>query len=421
MRKSIYGPTCLASGGRLSKDAGDRIAGEEFLVKSWSPISGRLPVFGAGASLLLTSAAYGWYGRTGTPLPLLGLKASTLVGILQVECFVVPSFPFIMAVLLQRPRSPQWKGVRVLVFAILILGTTSFVFDLDGWEGIGLFVSLTAMTYLGFFVGVEERLHRLPELALRWIANVLLLFALVGWFQLPSEVESWEIDDGVLPVGGLYFLTLAMLELSGFYESAFLRNAGRILTTDSARRVAETPKIAHDPGTDDWYRAAMPIAGSAALNLGPLLVAGYLAGAGARFIDARFEWPLSDHLERLWFPLIMILVLLPVRCYQLHLVLGMRERARARSGASRAILRFGVLATLYILVAALRYRADPTYHFAYALFPADAYGGFVLLEIPLLLFLVPATWARLGFGAPGALVTDRLSESTRSRVSPGGG
>ena len=55
------------------------------------------------------------------------------------------------------------------------------------------------------------------------------------------------------------------------------------------------------------------------------------------------------------------------------------------------------------------YGADPTYHFAYSLFPADAYEGFLLLEIPLLLFLVPATWLRLAF--PG------VSRSTRTSTN----
>ena len=43
--------------------------------------------------------------------------------------------------------------------------------------------------------------------------------SLVVWFQLPSDAESWGVYDGVLPVGGLYFLGLAGLELSGLYQS----------------------------------------------------------------------------------------------------------------------------------------------------------------------------------------------------------
>jgi hypothetical protein len=80
-------------------------------------------------------------------------------------------------------------------------------------------------------------------------------------------------------------------------------------------------------------------------------------------------------------------MLLPVRAFQLR---------RLLKGKARTI-GLTVLAALYLLVAALRVRADPTYHFEYSLFPEDAYLGFLLLEIPLLFILIPATWAAVAF------------------------
>lgn len=148
-----------------------------------------------------------------------------------------------------------------------------------------------------------------------------------------------------------------------------------------------------------FYWAVMPIVGSAAMNFAPLLLAGYLAGAGARLVGALCEWPLSAHIQQWWFPAIMMLVLLPVRGYQFRSLLKIRSKAAT-----------SILIVLYLLVAILRYRADPTYHFAYRLLPEDAYEGFLLLEIPLLVFLVPATWLVLAFPKD-------VSRSTRTSAS----
>jgi hypothetical protein len=132
----------------------------------------------------------------------------------------------------------------------------------------------------------------------------------------------------------------------------------------------------------------VPILGSAALSFLPLLLAGYAAGAGARFLDARIEWPASALIWQWWFPAVVASILLGARCYQFHLLTRGRARLRARILA--------VLVLLYLGVAVLRYRADPTYHFDYSLFPEDAYEGFLWL-VPLLFFLVPATWLAFAF------------------------
>jgi hypothetical protein len=367
-------------------------------VKPRSSILERLPVWAATASLLFTSAAYGWFQRTRTPL--LGMDADWLVAIVNVEFLVVHSFPFLLMVALQRPRLPQWQGVRGLAFGLLLLMYFTGAHDLAGWQGVGLFASLAAVTYLGFFVRFDEGIHKFPELGLRWLCNTILLISLAAWFQLPSDAASWDVGNGVLPVGGLYFLCLAGLELSGFYQKPLLLDAGRRIPGGFDRIGGSFPRSSElYSGHGPVYWAVAPILGSAALNLGPLLLAGYVAGAGARFIDASFDWPRSAHIEQWWFPAIMALILLSVRCYQLHWLL--KDRAR------NVILSF--LIALYLLVAFFRYRADPTYHFAYSSFPADAYEGFLLVEIPLLLFLVPATWLRLAF--------PKVNRSTRTSAS----
>jgi hypothetical protein len=143
-----------------------------------------------------------------------------------------------------------------------------------------------------------------------------------------------------------------------------------------------------------------PILGCAGLCFLPLLLSGYLAGAGARFIDEWLEWPLSANVQRWWFPFVMALVLLAARGYQFHLLTTGRTRRKILS----------ILTASYLLVAAFRVRADPTYHFAYSLFPEDAYAGFLLLEIPLLLVLLPATWLVLAF--PG-----NVTRSTRTSTN----
>ena len=363
-----------------------------------SSILERLPVWAATASLLFTSAAYGWFLRTGTPL--LGMDADWLVAILNVEFLVVHSFPFLLMIVLQHPRLPQWQGVRGLGFGLLLLMYVTGAHDLAGWQGVGLFLSLAGVTYLGFFVRFDEGIHKFPELGLRWLCNTILFMSLIVWFQLPSDAESWEVYDGVLPVGGLYFLGLAGLELSGLYQKPLLLNAGRRIPGRFDRIGGSFPRSSElYSGHGPVYWAVAPILGSAALNFGPLLLAGYVAGAGARFIDARFDWPRSAHIEQWWIPAIMALILLSVRGYQLHWLL----KGRARNVA------LSFLIALYVLVAFFRYRADPTYHFAYSSFPADAYEGFLLLEIPLLLFLVPITWLRLAFPA--------VSRSTRTSAS----
>jgi hypothetical protein len=67
----------------------------------------------ATASFLLTSAAYVWFDRTGTPL-LLGMDAPWLVAIVQVEFLAVHSFLFMMMVAVRRPQLPQFQGLRLL-------------------------------------------------------------------------------------------------------------------------------------------------------------------------------------------------------------------------------------------------------------------------------------------------------------------
>jgi len=345
-----------------------------------------LPVWAATASLLFTSAAYGWFWRTATPL--VGIDAYWLVGIVIIEFLVIHSFPFLTMVVLQRSRLPQWHGVRGLAFGVLLLAYLAASHSAGGWHGVELFLSLTAVTYLGFFVSLEERIHKLPELGLRWLCNTVLLASLGAWFQLPSDSASWSVGDGVLPLGGWYFLGLAGLETSGLYRQPFLLDAGRRARKRFApigNALPRTPELQSRQG--DLYWAVVPILGSAAFNFLPLVLAGYVAGAGARLIDRTFEWPRSERIEQWWFPSILALILLTARWCQLHWLL----RGRARRVAT------ALLVALYLLVAVLRYRADPTYHFAYVLFPEDAYAGFFLLEVPLLLFLVPATWLALAF------------------------
>ena len=345
-----------------------------------------LPVWAAAASFLFTSAAYGWFHWTGTPL--LGMDAPWLVAIVNVEFLAIHSFPFVMMIALRRPRLPQFQGLRVLLLGLLLLMYLAGAHSVAGWQGVGLFASLATITYLGFLVNLDEGIRKFPELGLRWLGNYILLVFLARWFQLPSDAASWSIGDGILPVGGLYFLGLAWLELSGLYRKPFLLDTGRGIAERSARwgdSFSPAPHLQASHGPLYW--AVVPILGSAALNFVPLLAAGYVAGAGARLIDAGVEWPRSAEIQQWWFPAIVTLMLLPVRCWQFHRLTGGRARNKI----------FSVLAALYLLVAFFRYRADPTYHFAYSLLPEDAYGGFVLLEIPLLLFLVPATWLVLAF------------------------
>jgi hypothetical protein len=199
----------------------------------------------------------------------------------------------------------------------------------------------------------------------------------------------------------LYFLALAVLELSGLYQKPFLLEFGRAVAERSAGvgTTLRTPP-ALPAGHGPLYWALAPILGCAGLCFLPLVLSGYLAGVGARFIDEWLEWPSSANIQRWWFPFVMALVLLAARGYQFHLLTKGRTRRRILS----------ILAASYLLVAVLRVRADPTYHFAYSLFPEDAYEGFLLLEVPLLIFLLPATWLVLAF--PG-----NVTRSTRTSRS----
>jgi hypothetical protein len=348
---------------------------------------------------VFTSAAYGWFHWTDKPF--LGMDAPWLVTIVHVEFLAIHSFPFVMMIALRRPRLPQFQGLRVLLLALLLLMYLAAAHSVAGWQGVGLFASLATITYLGFLVNLDEGVRKFPELGLRWLCNYILLVFLAAWFQLPSDAASWGIGDGILPVGGFYFLGLAWLELSGFYRKPFLLDTGRGIAERSARwgdSFSPAPHLQASHGPLYW--AVVPILGSSALNFLPLLAAGYVAGAGARLIDAGVEWPRSAEIQQWWFPSIMALVLLPARCYQFHLVTRGRTRRRGLS----------ILAAAYLLVGVLRVHADPTYHFAYSLVPEDAYEGFLLLEVPLLLCLVPATWWVLAF--PG-----EFSRSTRTSRS----
>ncbi len=358
-----------------------------------------LPIWVATAGFLFTSAAYGWFHGAGRPL--LGMDARWLVAVVRVEFLAVHSFPFVMLVALRRPRLPQYQGLRVLMLGLLFLMYFALAHSVAGWQGVFLFASLAAITYLGFLVNLEAGIRKFPELGLRWLCNYVLLVFLATWFQLPSEAASWSIEDGILSVGGLYFLALAGLELSGLYQKPFLLEFGRAVAERSTG-VGTTlrPQPALPAGHGPLYWASAPILGCAGLCFLPLFLSSYLAGAGARFIDDWLEWPLSASVHQWWFPFVMALVLLAARGYQFHLLTKGRTRKRILS----------ILAASYFLVAVLRVRADPTYHFAYSLFPEDAYEGFLLLEVPLLLVLVPATWWVLAF-------PEDFTRSTRTSAS----
>ena len=90
------------------------------------------------------------------------MDADWLVAILNVEFLVVHSFPFLLMVVLQRPRLPQWQGLRGLAFGLLLLMYVAGAHDLAGWQGVGLFLSLAGVTYLGFFVRFDEGIHKFP-------------------------------------------------------------------------------------------------------------------------------------------------------------------------------------------------------------------------------------------------------------------
>lgn len=326
-----------------------------------------------------------------------GLDADWLVDVMQVEFLVIHSLPFMVLVSLWKPGQPALEGIRWLTFLALGAMYLAGGYNVAGWRGIGMFVSLTAATYLGFLFRMRGQTEKLPELAARWLANyVFFLLALIV-FGTPKDVSDWPGSVGVLRAGGAYFLLLAAIEMSGIYRHPAIARAGLpggwiAALVASKAAIEEAPK-----GARAVWLAVAPILGTLALSVVPLLSAGAVAGLGAHAIRAAVAWPASDEVLRAWVPLAMMTVLAAARCFQIHLVLKPREPGK-RLGRAR-LIAFGVVIVTYGVVAVARIADDPTYHVERWVMPADAYEGFWLVEVPLLFLLVPLTWARLAFPA----------------------
>lgn len=141
------------------------------------------------------------------------------------ELLIMHAFPFLMAVIAARPKTPAKHVLRGLVFGALLFLYCFTAHAEDGWAGVAMLFALGLATYMGFFLGIGGE-QRMAEVGLRWMVGVVTLFfgiaAPLGLIlgALGTKAESLT---GEPMLGLFYFFALGCYELFGLYDAALKR------------------------------------------------------------------------------------------------------------------------------------------------------------------------------------------------------
>jgi hypothetical protein len=180
------------------------------------------------AALPAIATAAQFYAMAGASRqPLFGAGRETLTRIMQVEFLVIHSMAFLGLVALWKPGDAAGRRTRAVLFWGLA-GLYCLAAGSRGGESLLVFLGLSFVTYLGLFLNWHSP-SAMVQLGARWLVGTALFLIALGVFGAPKNAGEWLGRQSVIKAGTLYFASLALLELAGFFQRRVPRWAPGIL------------------------------------------------------------------------------------------------------------------------------------------------------------------------------------------------
>ena len=145
-----------------------------------------LKVLASAVPLAYVALAYARVRATGEPF--FGLDAKALGLGASLEFLVLHATGFLGLLALVRPPRAELAALKWILVVLLAAMYLNSAYKMGGQPGVTLFVSLSAATYLGFFLNFTTPGAAL-SLATRWLVNSLLLgiaSAIAGFEEVGS-------------------------------------------------------------------------------------------------------------------------------------------------------------------------------------------------------------------------------------------
>jgi hypothetical protein len=152
------------------------------------------------AALLVGGTGYPWLGST-----------------MAIEVLVIHSFPFLMLIASYEPATKRGKLLQKIIFWTMLGVYILHTLKAGGVSGAFVFAGLTVSTYLGYLL---RRISpdAVKQLILRWVMSFAVFLVSSAVTGMPGDFEEWTGSGRTPYFGMLYFTTLGLLELKGFYR-----------------------------------------------------------------------------------------------------------------------------------------------------------------------------------------------------------
>lgn len=365
--------------------------------ESWfGRVGFRLKVLASAAPLALAAFAYARVRATGEPF--LGLDAKALGLGASIEFIVLHSIGFLGLLALIRPPRAEWAALKWLAVALLGWMYLHGAYQMGGERGLVLFLSLTVITYLGFFLNFTSSGAAL-SLALRWVLSTMLLGVASAIVGISGSLEdvAWASPQEGLRFGQWFFAMLLAVELTGLYQLPQWQQWAEPLAAVHRDMFAASC----DSGSQKILLGLLPLAGTAILCALPLFAAQAL-GAGffelfnlplGETLDDRVAWMRARGRLHDWGPVVATGALLAGRCAQIVWVVRTLNPGPERRWWRRRWLLalLGVVAAAYVATGWWHASAGQTIVRG-GTSPGALLQKFILVEMLVLLWLVPLTW-----------------------------
>jgi len=150
-----------------------------------------------------------------------GMKKIQLAQLIHIQGFVIGSFIILVMIGFAKTPTNKLRIARAVAFwgflFLFCLGAYTY-----GWWGVFTFISLTIATYTSFFLRLYDRTTLIDVIVRGAVSYFFYLFWAIV-LGMPQSVEEWIHHASILWYGFLYFFMLGAVELSGFYQSKFIR------------------------------------------------------------------------------------------------------------------------------------------------------------------------------------------------------
>lgn len=159
-----------------------------------------------------------------------GIHAPWFGSIMAIEVLAIHSFPFIMLIASYEPATDRGKKIQKVLFWMMLGFYILHALKAGGVSGAVAFVGLTVSTYLGYLLRRTSP-DAVTQLVARWIVSFAALMLSSAVTGMSGDLDEWTGSVKTLLFGMLYFTTLGLLELKGFYQIKQVRQIAAYLKT----------------------------------------------------------------------------------------------------------------------------------------------------------------------------------------------